>query len=493
MKVIDLLWNISYTHTDDDVLDRNVARLVTDHRKVRKGDVFIALHGNRINANRFIQKALIAGASAVVSDEVEGEDIIKVDNARSAYAIMSKNYFGRACDSMRIIAVTGTNGKTTTSTAICDVLTSAGYKVGLIGTLGARINGKYEDTGMTTPDPLKLHSIFAKMKEAENEFVVMETSAHALALNKLDGIKFEIGVLTNITQDHLDFFETMENYAQAKYKLFEPGRVNLGIVCKSGDQYTDYLLRHAKVPILTYGFDKDCDFVTSVQKDDINGCEFTCQNKDELINVKSSLVGNYNIENLSAVVATLRSMKINKYDMLKGIENLKPAEGRFNLIKWKNLNIIIDFAHTPDGLEKVLSTARDIIPGRLVCIFGCGGNRDRTKRPLMGRIATSMADDVIITSDNPRFENPNYILNDIREGAYDNCKIITDRRKAIEYALEHYKNDETIVIAGKGGEHYQEIGDTKYPYSDFDVVYDYIKKHAQDEKEIEEIEEEYKR
>ena len=491
MKVLDLLRDVSYTHTDDDVLEREAKRIVTDHRKVKKGDVFIALQGNRIDANRFIQKALISGASAVVSDEVEGEDIIKVDNARSAYALMSKNYFGRACDSMRIIAVTGTNGKTTTSTALCDVLTSAGYKVGLIGTLGARIGGEYEDTGMTTPDPYKLHSLFAKMKEAGDEFVVMEASAHALALNKLDGIKFEIGVLTNITQDHLDFFDTMENYAEAKYKLFERGRVGLGIVCKNNDQYTDYLLRHAKVPILTYGFNKDCDFKIEVQKDDINGCEFRCKYKDEDINVKSGLVGAYNIENLTAVVSVLRNMKINKYDMLKGIEKLKPAEGRFNLIKWKNLNIIIDFAHTPDGLEKVLSTARSIVPGRLVCIFGCGGNRDRTKRPLMGRIATSLADDVIITSDNPRFENPNYILNDIREGAYDNCKIITDRRQAIEYALGHYKNDETIVIAGKGGEHYQEIGDKKYPYSDFDVVNEYIKKHSKTVSENE-GEEEYK-
>ena len=486
MKVIDLLRDIKYTHTDEDVLEREATRIVTDHRKVKKGDVFIALHGNRINANRFIQKALISGASAVISDEEEGEDIIKVENARSAYAVMSKNYFGRACDSMRIIAVTGTNGKTTTSTAISDVLTSAGYKVGLIGTLGARIDGKYEDTGMTTPDPYKLHKIFAKMKEAGDEYVVMEASAHALALNKLDGIKFEIGVLTNITQDHLDFFETMGNYAQAKYKLFEPGRINLGIVCKNNDQYTDYLLRHSQVPILTYGFDKDCDFWTEVRKDDITGCEFTCTYKDKPIDVKSGLVGNYNVENLTAVVSVLKSMKINEYDMLKGIERLKPAEGRFNLIKWKNLNIIIDFAHTPDGLEKVLSTARNIVPGRLICIFGCGGNRDRTKRPLMGRIATSLADDVIITSDNPRFENPNYILNDIREGAYDNCKIITDRKKAIEYALEHYKNNETIVIAGKGGEHYQEIGDTKYPYSDFDVVNNFIKEHSQVDNEQEE-------
>ncbi len=475
MKVIDLLKDVNYKFPGTDVLERKVGNIVIDHRKVKKGDVFIAFNGEKINSNRFIEKALLAGASAVISDEREGEDIIKVDNARSAYALMSKNYYGRACDKMRIIAVTGTNGKTTTTTAIADVLKSAGYKVGLIGTLGAKISNTYEDTGLTTPDPQRLHSLFAKMYEAGDEYVVMEASAHALALNKLDGVKFEIGVLTNITEDHLDYFGNMDKYAQAKYKLFQPQRVHLGIVCKKNDQYTDYLLRHSEVPILTYGFDKNCDFLAEGVKSTIAGSEFVCKYGDETFKVKSPLVGDYNVENILAVVSVLRSMKINKYDMLSGIEHLKPAEGRFNMIKFGNANIIVDFAHTPDGLEKVLTTARQIAPGRVVVVFGCGGNRDRIKRPLMGRIASTLANDVIITSDNPRYENPTTIINEIREGAFDNCKIIVDRKKAIEYALSHYRNDETIIIAGKGGEKYQDIGGVKYPYSDFDVIYNFIK------------------
>ena len=256
--------------------DAEINDIKIDHRQVNEGDVFIALEGKTFDGNDYIDQALANGAARVITDKnLYGEKICQVENARKAYALMCKNYFGRACDSLKIIAVTGTNGKTTTCNTIKEILQNAGANVAIIGTLGASYKNEIIDTGFTTPDPYMLHKLFADMKKREVEFVVMEVSAHALALDKLEGVKFEMGVLTNITEDHLDFFNTMDEYAKAKYKLFEKGRVKLGIIGNE-NSYSDRLLIAPEVPVITYGINCHADVNAQDIKKSFNGSSFDC-------------------------------------------------------------------------------------------------------------------------------------------------------------------------------------------------------------------------
>lgn len=476
MNLLSLLRDVECEQIDKSLFEKDIKDIKIDHRQVEKGDVYLAMRGSQFNGNDFASIALEKGAACVVSDELEsGEKVVNVRDVRSAYALMSKNFFGRVCDNLRIIAITGTNGKTTVCNTIADMLRGAGYKVGVIGTLGAKVDGEFEDTGFTTPDPYKLHSIFANMNGKGVDFVVMEASAHALALNKLDGIRFEMGVLTNITEDHLDFFENMDDYADAKLKLFEKGRTTLGIYC-ADKAYTDRLLKKSGVNLLSYGFTSDCDYAGRIFEKNFSGSHFACTDyKGNIFDVKTKLVGGFNVENALAAIAVCKNLGLSNWNILEGLNAIKAVEGRFNTISTGKANIVIDFAHTPDGLEKVLQTAREISDGKVVAIFGCGGNRDKQKRPIMGRIASQQADEIILTSDNPRFEDPNAIISQIKKGVKGPCKVLPNRKKAIEYALENYQNGQTIVIAGKGAEKYQEINGVKYPYSDFDVVREVLK------------------
>ena len=352
----------------------------------------------------------------------------------------------------------------------------SGKKAGVIGTLGANFSGHNGniDTGFTTPDPYILHNLFLQMKNNGCEYVVMEASAHAIALKKLDGIDFEVGVLTNITEDHLDYFKNMEDYAFTKLKLFEDYKVKSALFC-GDDKLCLSFASLCNCPVLTYGLNPFCDINAKDIKKSFEGSSFICDYAGELINIDSSLVGEYNIQNALACIGVCLKLGLSKEIIMQGVNSLNQTEGRFNIVKYKNLNLVIDYAHTPDGLEKVLSTARDLTDNKVVAIFGCGGNRDKLKRPIMGRIAEAYADDVILTSDNPRYEEPMSIIGDIKKGMSSKAIIIENRKEAIEYALSKYKNGETIIIAGKGAEKYQEIKGEKIPYNDFDVIYDFIK------------------
>lgn len=459
-------------------LSKDIQDVKIDSRLINKGDVFVALSGENFDGNNFINEALNKGASIVVTDKENiGENIVKVKNARKAYSLMCKNFFGRYCDELKLIAVTGTNGKTTTCNIIKQLMQQAGAKVGVIGTLGAGFDDKINDTGFTTPDPYLLHKLFRDMKINGCEFVVMEASAHALYLDKLEGVSFEIGVLTNITQDHLDFFGDMENYAQAKFKLFEPLKVKLGIICID-DKYCQNLFSNPKVPMISYSLNHQADIMASEIKNSFDNSSFKCSYMGESVNFKSKLVGEYNIKNILAGISVCRALGVPMSMLRFSLNYVEPAEGRFNIIKMGNTNVIVDFAHTPDGLENVLKTIRKMSDSKVIVIFGCGGNRDKGKRPLMGKIADQYADEIILTSDNPRFENPYEIIDDIKNGVKDKKPIIIEnRKKAIEYALENFNNKETVVIAGKGGEKYQDVDGVKQPYNDFDVVYNFYRKH----------------
>ncbi len=481
MKLLNLIEGVSLKDKNKKPSEMEVLDIKIDSRNVKKGDVFIALTGENFDGNDYIKSAFNNGAACVITDkDITGQNIIQVENARSAYAIMSKNYFGRACDFLKVIAITGTNGKTTTSNLCGDILRSAGFKVGVIGTLGAKVDGEFMDTGFTTPDPYILHSLFKDMKDKGVEYVIMEASAHALALNKLDGIEFEIGVLTNITEDHLDFFGDMDRYAEAKLKLFERGRTKLGIYCDD-KAYIERLKEKSDIDLLSYGFNDNCDYYCKILKKNFSLSRFVCKDyKNKAFTIEMPLQGQFNIENAMAAIAVCRSLGISFYQITDAFKKIKPVEGRFNIIKHGNVNIIVDFAHTPDGLEKVLETAVELAEGKVVAIFGCGGNRDKLKRPIMGEIASKYADEIILTSDNPRFEEPLTIIDEISKGIVNCCyRIISNRRKAIEFSLNHYKNNETIIIAGKGGERYQEIQGVKYPYNDFEVIKDFLQRESE--------------
>lgn len=477
MLLKDLLNGCRVISLPSQLEEKRVKDIKIDHRQVEEGDVFVALKGVNNNGNDFALEAIKKGAAAVVSESaLDVENAVQVENARKAYALMSKHYFGDACDDLRVIAITGTNGKTTTANTISSLLTTAGAQVGTIGTLGANFNGKNIDTGFTTPDPYSLHKIFAQMKKEGQEFVVMEASAHALALDKLEGVNFEIGVLTNITEDHLDFFGDMDNYAKAKFKLFDGGMAKLGIVC-GGKPYSSEVEKYSQIPLITYGVNGQYDVCARDVEKSFSQSKFECDCIGEKIPVQTPLVGGYNIENALAAIAVCRSLGIDKKLIQLGMSCLTPVEGRFNVIKMKGQNIIVDFAHTPDGLEKVLQTARELTEGKLVVVFGCGGNRDKKKRAIMGSIAQSLADEVVLTNDNPRFEEPLDIIEDIRKGMSNSPLIIPNRKQAIEYALKTFRQGHTIVIAGKGAEKYQEVNGKKYPYNDFDVVHNFYRKN----------------
>lgn len=470
MRLGELLKDCKLTCSVSD-LEQDVNGIATNSKLVKKGDIFICLNGENFNANDYVEEAIKNGASFVISDQLLANDkIISTSDARESYALISKNYFSRCCDKLKLIAVTGTNGKTTTTNLIGEILRDAGLKVGIIGTEGANYNNKLTPTGFTTPDPYALHSLFKDMYENGVEYVVMEASAHAIELKKLSGIKFEIGVLTNITEDHLDYFKTMDNYSKCKLSFFNKNNMKLAIVC-ADDDYARTLIDNVDVPLVSYGLEMPSDIFAVNVDTSFDSTKFVCNCLNEVFPIKTNLIGNYNVENSLAGITVARSIGVPSKLLQMSLRYIKPVEGRFNVITCKGINIVIDYAHTPDGLEKVISTARELTKGKVVTLFGCGGNRDRLKRPIMGDIASRLSDIIVITSDNPRFEEPLEIIEEIKKGVSGDYLVIENRKNAIEKAIELCETGDTLIIAGKGGEKYQEIKGEKLPYNDFDVVY----------------------
>lgn len=475
MILKNVLKDITFV-ADEKLLGENVSGIEIDSRKVKSGDVFVALVGEKSDGNLFISQALENGAVAVVTDSknTKGKNVVYVSSCRKAYSIMCKNFFDRCCDKLKIVAVTGTNGKTTTTSLIAEILRYNNIKTGLIGTLGAgEDKDSLVDTGFTTPDPFILHKLFKQMFEDGCKWVIMEASAHSLALDKLEGITFEMGVLTNITEDHLDYFGDMQTYANAKMKLFESGRVKLGIIC-GDDELSVQKSMLSQVPTIFYGTKDFNDVKATHIKSTFAGSCFDCNYLGKTQKIETSLVGNYNIQNTLASIAVTRSLGLNESQVFRGVKTLTMVEGRFNVIKIntgkKQTNVVIDYAHTPDGLENVLKTAKSLSNAPLVVVFGCGGNRDKLKRPIMGEIASKYADYVVLTSDNPRYENPLDIIGQIKQGVKGECEVIENRSQAIRKTINKFDDGQTIVIAGKGGEKYQEINGEKFSFNDFNEV-----------------------
>ncbi len=452
--------------------DAEIRSLCTDSRVAGEGDLFFCYRGTSSDSHAFAAQTEARGAAAVLCEhdlELSIPRLI-VKDGRDAMARVSAAFYGHPERKMKLIGVTGTNGKTTTAHMLYYILLAAGKRAGLIGTLGARYGGTFLPPALTTPDPVALFSLLADMAEAKTEYVVMEVSAHALALKKTGPIVFELAIFTNFTQDHLDFFGDMEKYGEAKKKLFVPERCREAIL-NSDDPFSREL--EGKIPATTYGLETPADCFALVESEDIGGFRLLLNLEDELIETELSMAGRHNVYNALAAAAAAKKLGATPEQIAEGLSKTS-VEGRLERVgSHAGGEIFIDFAHTPDGLQKSLGALRPHCGHRLILLFGCGGNRDRKKRAKMGRIAAELADFSVITSDNPRYEDPAAIMAEIAvgfDGVSDDYTEIEEREEATKYAISMLEEGDVLLIAGKGGEHEQEIMGVKYSYNDRDVV-----------------------
>lgn len=454
--------------------DVQIKGIATDSREVKEGDLFICLVGGRTDGHDYVLEAQMLGAAAIVAehDVDSGLPVAKVTNSRRAYSKICQNFFNNPLSAMKFVAVIGTNGKTSTTYIIDHILTEAGYKTGVIGTLGYKILDKTYEAELTTPDPLPLNKLFFKMKQAGVEIVIAEVSAHAIALEKLWGIKADVSIFTNLTQDHLDFFGDFDSYARTKMSFFTPEHTRATIV-NADDKYGRQIVKNAKIPVVTYGILEPSDvFAIDIAHTD-KGVSFIINLLDEIYEVGCPLFGRHNVYNVLAAATLAKMMSICTPQICLALQNMPEIEGRFNIFLHKKGKVVVDFAHTPDGLENLLKAAREMCGGRLITVFGCGGNRDAKKRPVMGDIAGRMSDVIVLTSDNPRFEEPMEIIAQIEPSARavnNEVYVIENRKSAIRFAMGLAREGDITVIAGKGGEKYTEIRGKKIKYSDISEV-----------------------
>ncbi|HII4498326.1 TPA: UDP-N-acetylmuramoyl-L-alanyl-D-glutamate--2,6-diaminopimelate ligase [Clostridium perfringens] len=462
--------------------ESKVQNIRYDNRKIEQGDAFVCVKGFKVDGHSFIGDAIKKGANVlIVQEDVSVQEditIIKVRDTRKALAIMSSNYFGNPKDKLKIIGITGTNGKTTSAFIIKSILEKAGFMTGLIGTIANYIGNKKVDAVRTTPESYELHELFKNMVDAGVEYCVMEVSSHSLDLDRVYGIQFEEGIFTNLTRDHLDFHKTFENYYNAKFKLFE--RSNHSII-NLDDPYganivKDIEERGVKAKVSTFSIEKESDFKAFEIKSHSNGSEFKV-NLESIEEFSINIPGEYNIYNSLGCIICAYNLNIPMDKIKEGLSDVV-IPGRCELVaKEKNLpySIIIDYAHTPDGLENILSTVKAFTKNRMISVFGCGGDRDKVKRPQMGKIGCELSDVAIITSDNPRSEEPMDIINDIVKPLnYDNFVIEVNRKEAIRKAMNMALEGDVIVIAGKGHETYQILKDETIHFDEREVVYDIL-------------------
>ena len=466
MKLKELLNNIPVLECTADP-ELEISAVHYDSRKVTEGSLFVAVTGFASDGNRFIPMALSKGAVAVVTAKKPEEEIsyILVESDRMALALLGCNFYGHPAKSMTMIGVTGTNGKTSTTLLLKQVLEQVlGAKVGLIGTMANMVGEEEIPTERTTPESFDLQALFGRMRDAGCSHVVMEVSSHAVTLERIGGTHFDIAAFTNLTEDHLDFHKTMDAYCDAKAELFR--RCDKAVI-NADDSYADRISAAAACPVLTTSvaseeglYAKDLELLSE-------GISFTAVCGEETADVHLPIPGKFTVYNALTVMGIAKQLGISLADCAAALKTVHGVKGRVEVVPTPGqpYSVLIDYAHTPDGLENVLSSVKDFCKGRLIGVFGCGGDRDPIKRPIMGRIGVQLSDIAVITSDNPRTEDPMAIIEDILKGVkqeYGEYIVIEDRRAAIRYAMDIAKKDDIIVLAGKGHETYQEIHGKKY-------------------------------
>lgn len=460
MKLSALMQNIKSTGAFD-FNDVEISAVTCDSRQVKAGALFFCVKGERIDGHTHAADALSRGAAAVVADHelktLAKERQIIVEDTRLAYALCCGNFFGNPADKLKLIGVTGTNGKTTVTHVIKQILARAGKSAGLVGTINNEIGDMSLPAKYTTPDPVQLHAMLARMAEAGCEYVVMEVSSHALAQDRVAGLRFACAAFTNLTQDHLDYHGGMEDYFEAKKRLFsicDTAVINLD------DPYGERLVQEIKCKTLSYSCSRnDADFTAREIRFSAKGSRFVMLNDATLSRVSFGMPGRFSVANALCAAACCVAVGVSVETAAASLAHCPGVPGRVEILETDTpYTIIRDYAHSPDSLLKVLETVREFAPKRVVTLFGCAGNRDRSKRPLMAQNAAKFSDFLILTSDNPRDESPERIIEDALPGLCDSgkpYKVITDRYDAIAWALDFCEPDDVLILAGKGHEDYQ--------------------------------------
>jgi UDP-N-acetylmuramoyl-L-alanyl-D-glutamate--2,6-diaminopimelate ligase len=471
--------NVLHTRGD---LDAEISGITLDSRLVSSGFLFVAIRGLKMDGNRFVPDAIAQGAAAIVSalpgDAYPGTPWIQVAEEREALAMMSANFYEHPAKKLHAIGVTGTNGKTTTTYLIEAILKAAGFPTAVFGTIDYRGPGFQFPAERTTPEAPELQSLFGRVVDGGWKYAVMEVSSHSIELKRVLGLHFEVAVFTNLTRDHLDLHKDMRSYFLAKKQLFTglDGDIPRVLVLNVDDPQFDELKSIAPSRVISYGVDSDADIIPTRYDFMRSGEGMDAMFKSPVgeLKIHSKLLGKPNLYNIGGAIGTAIGLGIPAEAIVAGIAQMPVVPGRFEPVNaGQSFRVIVDFAHTDDALERVLQSARGITPGRLIVLFGCGGDRDRTKRPLMGEVAVKGADFVVVSSDNPRSEDPLAIISEVevglrRAGGIEgkNYQVIADRREAIRHALEMASAGDTVLLAGKGHEAYQIIGNQSLPFDE---------------------------
>ena len=458
---------------------REIAGLSFDSRTCKEGWLFVAVRGTEADGHAYIGKAVEAGASAVIyqdgqyaPEDFGGATMIRVRDSRRALALAADNWYGHPSGKLNLVGITGTNGKTTTVTLLCNLFTSLGWSCGLLSTIANYIDGERLETSHTTPDPIELNGLLARMVEKGCNYCFMEVSSHSIDQERIAGLTFKVGIFSNLTHDHLDYHKTFAAYRDCKKRFFDDLPKDAFALTNLDDKNGEVMVQNTRAQVKTYACKRMADFRCKIVEETLVGMEVSIDGT----RLWTRFIGAHNASNLLAVYSTAVVLGADPQEVLVRMSALGPVPGRLDFLRGGNdLTAVVDYSHTPDALENALKTLRETARERtLVCVFGCGGDRDRTKRPEMGAIAARYADRVVVTSDNPRTEDPEEIIREIRAGmdtaARARSLFITDRRQAIRTALMTAPQGAVILVAGKGHEDYQVIGHTKHHFDDKEVI-----------------------
>lgn len=466
------------------IIDLEIKGITANSKEVKKGFLFVAIKGSRIDGHRFLREAARRGAAMAVTESKilpahlpGGMAVVTVDNCRKFFAQAADKFYGSPSAKIKVSGITGTNGKTTVAYLIEAIAKEAGQACGVIGTINYRFKGKLIKAKNTTPAAGQLQELLLRMHQAKVRYCAMEVSSHALDQERVGGIDFCQGIFTNLTQDHLDYHKNLEDYFQAKAKLFSSLKPQAWAVINHDDPYGRRLKSLTGARIWTYGIKQKSDLMAKNIQLSITGTEFSLVTAQRSLRVKTRLIGRHNIYNILAAASWGLNEQIPLFKIKSAIEKFANVPGRLEKVTApQGWNIFVDYAHTPDALQNVISTLRQLVAGRLIVVFGCGGERDKLKRPQMGRIATRLADLAIITSDNPRSEKPRQIIKDILRGVRkNNYRLIVDRRQAIRKGLSLLKTQDCLLVAGKGHEDYQVLKNKTINFSDVKVIKECLK------------------